>query len=64
MCPNTPMIMRAAQQVALIAQARLMLRSNAGSRLTFAIADAPGQQERVLDQGYQAAADADVRMPE
>ena len=37
MCPNTPTIMRAAQQVALIAQARAMLRSNAGSRPTFAI---------------------------
>ena len=34
---NTPKIMIAAQQVALIAQARLMLRSNAGSRPTLAI---------------------------
>ena len=37
MCPNTPTIMSAAQQVALMAHARLMLRSSAGSRPTLAI---------------------------
>ena len=37
MCANTPMIMSAAQQVALIAQARVMVLSSAGSRPRLAI---------------------------
>ena len=37
MCANTPMIMSAAKQVTLIAQARVIVLSNAGSRLRLAI---------------------------
>ena len=37
MCPNTPMIMSVAQQVALITQARVIVLSSAGSRPTLAI---------------------------
>ena len=37
MCANTPMIMSAAKHVTLIAQARVMVLSNAGSRLRLAI---------------------------
>ena len=36
-CPNTPMIMSAAQHVTLIAQARVKDLSSAGSRPTLAI---------------------------
>ena len=52
------MIMRAAQQVPLIAHARVMDRRSAGSRPTLAIARAHVQTKRVLEQREKPAADA------
>ena len=54
------MIIRAAQNVALIAQARVIERSSPGVTAEVGDRDGPGQHEAVLKEGDQTAADAVV----